>query len=83
MLILGPAGKTSEQMGVPCGSDGKESTCSVGDPGLIHPWVGKIPLEEGVANRSAIHLPGESHGQRSLGGSTVHRVVKSRTRLSG
>ena len=26
----------------PCGSAGKESTCNVGDLGLI-PWVGKIP----------------------------------------
>ena len=48
------------------GSDGKESACSAGDPGF-HPWFGKIP------GRSAwlptpVFLPGESHGQRSLGG---------------
>ena len=29
-------------MGFPGGSDGKESTCNAGVPGLI-PWFGKIP----------------------------------------
>ena len=38
------------------------------------------PLEEGMATHSSI-LPGESHGQRSLAGYTVHRVAKSQTRL--
>ena len=35
------------------------------------------PLEEGMAT-TAIFLPGESHGQRSLV-VTVHRVAKSQT----
>ena len=30
--------------GFPCGSDGKESTCNVGDPGLI-PGLGRSPGE--------------------------------------
>ena len=38
------------------------------------------PLEKGMAAHSSI-LPGESYGQRSLA-ATVHRVTKSRTRLS-
>ena len=39
------------------------------------------PLEEGMATHSST-LAGESHGQRSLVGYTVHRVAKSWTRLS-
>ena len=31
-------------MGFPCGSDGKESACSVGDPSLI-PGLGRSPGE--------------------------------------
>ena len=29
-------------LGFPCGSDGKESTCNLGDPGLI-PGLGRSP----------------------------------------
>ena len=41
------------------GSNGKESTCSVGDVGWIPglgrvPWVGKSPLAEGMATYSSI-----------------------------
>ena len=36
------------------------------------------PLEEGMAT----HLPGESHGQRSLAGYIVHGSQKSWTQLS-
>ena len=46
---------------VPAGSDGKESTCSVGDLGLI-PGLGRSP---GGQNGS---LPREFHGQRTLAG---------------
>ena len=35
-------------------SDGKESACSVGDPPGFDPWVGKIPLEKGMATHSSI-----------------------------
>ena len=35
---------------------GKESTCNAGDTGAVgfDPWVGKIPLEEGMAIHSSI-----------------------------
>ena len=39
------------------------------------PWVGKIPLEEEM-EPTAVFLPGESHGQRSLA-ATVREVAKS------
>ena len=52
-LIITYNGKESEiftyiiymlYMGFPGGSDGKESACNVGDPGLI-PWLGRSPGE--------------------------------------
>jgi len=49
--------------GFPSGLDGKESSCNVGDPGLI-PGLDD-PLEKGKASHS---LPGELHEQRSLAG---------------
>ena len=52
----------------PCGSDGKESACSAGDPGSIPGfWVGKIPWRR-KWQPTSVFLPGESHGQRSLAG---------------
>ena len=50
-------------VGFPGGSVGKESSCNAGDVGSI-PGSGR-PFKEGVAAHSP--LPGESHGQRSLG----------------
>ena len=53
-------------------------------------WVQSLgqedPLEEGMATHTAVFLPGESHGQRSLASSVhgqaiVHGVEKSWTRL--
>ena len=43
-------------LGFPSGSMGKESTCNAGDIGDVEfsPWVGKIPLEEGMAIHSSI-----------------------------
>ena len=52
--------------GVPGGSDGKESACSVEDWGSI-PWVGKI-LWRREWQLTPVFLPGESQGQRSLAG---------------
>ena len=40
--------------GFPGGSDSKEFTCNVGDLGSEGPWVGKIPLEKGMATHSNI-----------------------------
>ena len=56
----------------PCGSAGKESSCNVGDLGLIPGWDG--PLEKGTATHSsslAWRIPW-----------TVHGVAKSWTWLS-
>ena len=47
----------------PGGSDGKESACNAGDPGLI-PGLGRS--REWL--RTPVFLPGELHGQRSLAG---------------
>ena len=43
-------------LGFPSGSMGKESTCNAGDTVDVEfsPWVGKIPLEEGMAIHSSI-----------------------------
>ena len=53
-------------MGLPGGSDAKESACNVGDLGLI-PGLGRVPWRRGW-QRTPVFLPGESHGQRSLAG---------------
>ena len=52
-------------MGFPGGSDGKESDCNAGGPGLIPDW------EDTLENRrlpTSIYLSGEVHGQRRLVG---------------
>ena len=48
-------------MGFAGGTDGKKSACNVEDPGSA-PGSGRSPGE--------VFLPGESHGQRSLAGSS-------------
>ena len=68
-------------LGFPGGSDGKESACHAGDPGLtlrsiilyiyvprrLHPFLQKIPWRrEWLPTPES--LPGESHGLRSLAG---------------
>ena len=50
----------------PGGSDSKESSCIVGDPGLI-PWVRKIPQRRKWLSTQVL-FPGKFHGQRSLAG---------------
>ena len=55
--------------GIPRGSVSKESTCNtrdIKDMGSI-PGSGGSP-REGNGNPTPVFLPGESHGQRSLGG---------------
>ena len=59
-------------------SDGKESACSVGDPGLI-PGSGRSP-REGNGNPLQYSCLEKSHGPRSLVG--FIGVAKSWTRLS-
>ena len=48
---------------LPGGSDGKESACNAGDPGLIL-GLGRS-LDKGW-QPTPVFLPGELHGQRSL-----------------
>ena len=50
--------------GFRCGSDGKESACNAGDPGLI-PGSVKIPWRR-KWQPTLVFLPGVFHGQRSL-----------------
>ena len=50
--------------GFPGGSDGEESACNVGDPGLI-PWWGRFPWRR-KWQLTPVFLPEKSHGQRSL-----------------
>ena len=53
-------------MGFLGGSDGKESTCYVGDPGF-DPWVRKMPwIREWLP--TPVFPPGEFHGQSCLAG---------------
>ena len=50
-----------EGPGFPGSSDGKESTCNAGDPGLIDPWVEKTPWRRDRLP-TPVFLPGESYG---------------------
>ena len=52
--------------GFPGGSDGKDSACNEGDPGLI-PGSGEDLLEEGMATHSSI-LAWRIPGTEDLGG---------------
>ena len=60
--------------GLPGGSDGKESTCNVGDLDLI-PGLGRSP---GEGN----HYPLQYSGLENSMDCIVHGVTKSQTRLS-
>ena len=68
---------TPEFLGFPCGSAGKESTCSMGDLGLI-PGLGRSP-GGGHATYSSI-LAWRIPMDRGAGWATVHGVTKSWTR---
>ena len=66
--------------GFPGGSEGKESACNAGDPGLI-PGSGRSP---GEGNGNQLQYPClENPMDRGVCWATVHGVAKSRTRLSG
>ena len=62
-------------MGFPGGSDGKESTCNAGDLASI-PGLGRSP-------GGGDGYPLQCSGLENSMDCTVHRVSKSRTRLSG
>ena len=66
-------------MGFPGGSGGKESACSVGDPGSIP--GSKRPPGEGNGNPLPIFLPGNPI-DRQAWKVTVLGVTKSQTGLS-
>ena len=66
MLLDLKLGLLDLKIGFPGGSDGKESACNAGEPGLI-PELG-IPLEKGMATHSSILAWREFHGQRTLVG---------------
>ena len=73
-LCCGPAliaGQGSTSLGFPGGSAGKESTCNVGDLGLI-PGLGRSPGE-------GIGYPLQYSGLENSMYCIAHRVTKSRT----
>ena len=63
----------------PGGSDGKESACNAGDPGLI-PGLGRTP-GEGTGNPLQYSCL-ENSMERGVWWATVHGVTESQTRLS-
>ena len=77
--LTGKVTSTSMVIGLPGGSDGKESACNVGDSGLI-PGSGRSP-GEGNGNPlqySCLENPMDRGARRA----TVYGVAKSQTRLS-
>ena len=67
------------QLGFPGGSDGKESACNAGDPGLI-PGSGRSPGEE---NDNLLHYSCmENSMDRRAWQATVHSITNSWTWLS-
>ena len=65
--------------GFPVGSDGKESACSVGDPGSI-PGLGRSP---GEGNGNPLQYPClENPLDEGAWQATVHGVTKSWTQLN-
>jgi len=63
----------------PGGSDGKESACNVGDPGLI-PGSGRFPGE--VKGNPLLYSCLENSIDRGVWQAKIHGVAKSQTRLS-
>jgi len=70
--------KFKPQMGLPRCLSSKESACQGRRP-RFDPWVRKIPWRS-KWEHTAVFLPGESHGERSLAGYSPW-VAKSQTRL--
>ena len=66
-------------MGIPDGSDGKESACNAGDPGLIPGSGGS----SGEGNNNPLHYSClENPMDRGAWWAIVHGVTQSRTHLS-
>ena len=68
-----------DKLGFPDGSDGKESACNEGDPGLI-PGLGRFS-GEGNGNSLQYSCLDNSRDKRSLW-ATVHGVATSETQLN-
>ena len=64
-------------MGFPSGSVGKESTCNIGDLGLI-PESGRSPGKGNAGQPIPLLLPGESM-DREAWWATVNKITKSWT----
>ena len=62
----------------PLGSDGKESACNAGDPGLIPVLGQEDTLEKGMTTHSSI-LTWRILMDRGAWRATIHRVEKSQT----
>ena len=71
--------RSREKVGFPGGSEGKESVCNVGDPGLIH-GLGRYP-GEGNGN-PAQYFCLENPMERGAWRAMVHGVAESQTQLS-
>ena len=68
----------AKPLGLPGGSDGKESPCNAEDPGLI-PGLGRSP---GEGNGNPLQYSClENPRDRGAWWAAVHRVTQSRTRL--
>ena len=63
-----------------CGASGKEATCWCRRHKRyqFNPWIGKIPWKR-IWLPTAVFLPGESHGQRSLVGYSPWGLKESDT----
>ena len=68
---------TFSHEGLPFGSDGRESSCNTGDPGLI-PGLGRSPGEGNGYPLQYLCL--ENSMDRGAQQATVHGVTKSQTR---
>ena len=74
--------KKKEIRDFPGGSDGKESACNEGNSGLT-PRLRSKGIPEREWQPTPVFLPGESHGQRSLGGCSPwgHKELDTTERL--
>ena len=80
-MILILKGASALGGGLPWWLSNKESTCSTGEAGDLSSISGSGRSSGGGKwQPTPGFLPGESHGQKWR--ATVHRVAKSRTRLS-
>ena len=68
VVVLLCAVQYSIEWGFPGSSDGKKSCCSAGDLGF-DPWVRKISWRRAWQS-TPVFLPGESHGQRIIVGTS-------------